>query len=478
MVQNTITKKQVKSALAKISKGFQGTKDPTQVYDQSYAEAIKRIDDQPSARSELARKALSWITYAARQLTTGELCHALAVEPDTEELDRDNIPDVDDIISVCAGLVVVDEASNVVRLVHYTTQEYLERVRGEWIPNAELEIASACLTYLSFPTFKSGWRDTSEVFEDRIEQHELLPYVAEFWAQHTYTLQEKLSETALAFLQDVNLVSSSHQPKWAADLRKGIYLGNVTGLHLTAQFGLLYFSERLLSRSENTSNLADAKDYDGRSPLSWAAEYGQQAIVEMLLERKDVDANAMDDFGLTPLAWASSRGHEEIVKLLMEQKNVDADPKDRDGWTPLSWAAYTGHEGVVRLLMERNEVQVNWKSVSGRTPLSLAAARGREATVRVLLEREDVDVNAKNSRDQTPLWLSAQRGYEGAVRLLLEREDVTMDCDNLYGWSPLDVAEMWGYEAVVELLKPRRPLKVLDCCLEPAIRSRNNPARP
>jgi hypothetical protein len=57
---------------------------------------------------ELAKRVLSWIIYAKRPLTTTEICCALAVEPDEAELDPENIPDVEDLLSVCAGLVVVD----------------------------------------------------------------------------------------------------------------------------------------------------------------------------------------------------------------------------------------------------------------------------------------------------------------------------------------------------------------------------------
>jgi len=77
----------------------------------------------------LARRVLSWMTYVQRLLTTGELCHAVGVEAGDKELDDDNIPDVEDVASVCAGLVTLDEESKIIRLVHYTTQEYFERLR-------------------------------------------------------------------------------------------------------------------------------------------------------------------------------------------------------------------------------------------------------------------------------------------------------------------------------------------------------------
>jgi hypothetical protein len=119
-------------------------------YDHAYEGAIERINGQVKDQEELAKQVLWWITCAKSPLTTLELQHALAVEINESQLDKDNFPQVEDIVSVCAGLVTVDEESSIIRLVHYTTQEYFDRTRGKWFPNAEANIATICVTYLSF----------------------------------------------------------------------------------------------------------------------------------------------------------------------------------------------------------------------------------------------------------------------------------------------------------------------------------------
>ncbi|KAF2622263.1 hypothetical protein BU25DRAFT_352674, partial [Macroventuria anomochaeta] len=121
------------SALNNLSKG-------SRALDDAYSEAIVRIDGQLQDERVLAKNVLSWISYSQRPLTTGDLCHALAVGLGDEELDRDNILDVEDILSVCAGLVTIDEESQVIRLVHYTTQDYLESIREKWNPDAQYNI--------------------------------------------------------------------------------------------------------------------------------------------------------------------------------------------------------------------------------------------------------------------------------------------------------------------------------------------------
>lgn len=86
-------------------------------YDEAYTEAMERIKGQPQGHCELAIQTLSWISCAKRPLAIRELGEALAVEPDAAELGRDNIPDIEDTLSVCGGLVVVDEQSQIIRLM-------------------------------------------------------------------------------------------------------------------------------------------------------------------------------------------------------------------------------------------------------------------------------------------------------------------------------------------------------------------------
>jgi len=58
--------------------------------------------------------------------------------------------------------------------------------------------------------------------------------------------------------------------------------------------------------------------------------------------------------GVTPLIWAARYGHEEVVRLLLREKNLQPDEVDANNRrTALSWAAGNGHEGVVRLFLAR-----------------------------------------------------------------------------------------------------------------------------
>ena len=64
-----------------------------------------------------------------------------------------------------------------------------------------------------------------------------------------------------------------------------------------------------------------------------------------------------------PLRYAAENGNEAVVKLLLEMGQVEADSKDRKNRTPLLCAARNGHEAVVKLLLETGQVEGDSKDL-------------------------------------------------------------------------------------------------------------------
>lgn len=175
-----------------------------------YKDAMERIKGQSTDQEDLAKEVLSWITCAKRPLNTSELQHALAVEAGESELDEDNLPQIEDMISVCAGLVTVDEESDIIRLVHYTTQEYFERTQEYWFPDAETDITKICVTYLSFSIFEDGPCLTDNAFEDRLESNKFYDYAARNWGNHAREALI-LHQEVINFLEHNSKVYASSQ---------------------------------------------------------------------------------------------------------------------------------------------------------------------------------------------------------------------------------------------------------------------------
>ena len=279
---------------------------------------MERIEGQVKDEEKLAKDALSWITCAKRPLTTLELQNGLAVESSDSELNEEKLCEIEDIISVCAGLVTVDEESHIIRLVHYTTQEYFERTWMSWFPNAQNDIAMACVAYLLFDAFDTGFCPTDQDFEARLRLNSLYKYAARNWGRHASVASAKMKQLIVDFLENEANVSASSQALMAS----GSYSGysqdvprQLTGVHLAAYFGLREVIIALLKNGHDP----DSKDSSDRTPLSYAAEKGHEAVVKLLLEKGTELETKDKKYGQTPLSWAAGNGHEAVVKLLLEK---------------------------------------------------------------------------------------------------------------------------------------------------------------
>lgn len=401
----------------------------------------------------MAIEVLSWVTCAKRPLTTLELLHALAVELGESRFHEDNLPDLDDIISVCAGLITVtaDPSGGTIRLVHYTTKEYFERKWTRWFSDAHNSIATICVTYLSFGVFQSGICFTDKNFETRLDQYPLYSYAAKNWGHHARA-QPINEELLRAFLDDAGKVNASVQGIFALNgfSSYGDYSQRVpqgfTGLHLAAYFGL----ERVVQSMIHHCDQSHVMDSMGRTPFIWAVYAGHVEVVKVFLEHC-VDAQSRDWDGRTPISLAASAGKVHTVNLLLDY-DVDPDSKDIDDQTPLSWAAYRGHSEVAQLLVKRG-ANPDTKDEYGKTPLSWAAANGWVQIVQFFLA-QPVDIDFKDELGRTPISWAAENGHAAVVRLLLEK-GAQPDSKDTEGHTPLFWAARYGHEAVLQLFHMR-----------------------
>ena len=413
---------------------------PSDLYD-SFRGIIARIRRRPT---ELGMRVLMWLHFARRPLELEELQHALAVEKSHLELDTGNIPSQKVILDYCLGLVVVDMKTSIVRFTHFTVEEYFSENAETELPNGCSSIAETCLTYLNFSGLRQPCMDLSSLIK-KSNNYALLNYAALYWG--TYVKQQ--CTDSLTGLARAILEHESERPPCAiqalySQVMFGTFVEKFSGVHATAYFGL----------AENMAKFSEVypKDELGRTPLSWAAGGGHEAVVRLLVERDGVDINAEDNEGRTPLIWAAYRGHEAVVRLLIEKDDVDIDAKDNDGMTLLICAAWGGHEGVVRLLIENGGIDINDKDQEGKTPLMWAAWGRHESVVRLLIESDGVDINDKDKEGNTPLIWAVWGGHEGVVRLLIESGGADINHKGQKGKTPLMQAAWRGDEGVVRLL--------------------------
>lgn len=75
---------------------------------------------------------------------------ALAIEPGQKHFDPGSCPSINLVLDICAGLLIFDEQSEVVRLVHYTLQDYFNDRGKITYTDVHRSIARICMSYLDF----------------------------------------------------------------------------------------------------------------------------------------------------------------------------------------------------------------------------------------------------------------------------------------------------------------------------------------
>ena len=435
LLDDKLTPKKIKEALAEFqrqaSREGQKGKQLADAYDQT----ITRIMEQEQGYRELAREALEWIISTEEPLTIIALQHALAVEENATKLSDDNFTDTNLIISVCGGLVTVNEQTNIIRLAHYTIQEYFEQARGTWFPEDQFNITRACIVYISFSDFGSG--DCSSLSQDLVkEQLDTYPfykYAIGHWGHHARK-SSRSGRLVQEFLQcPTKVVSASQALRIVRNKFLSPYEWEPTssnGLHLAAAFGL----HEMVALLQHLG--LSARDRTGREPLTIAAEAGEAVFVKTLLNTGRVNAGSRDERGRTALSLAAENGHESTVKLLLETDQVDVNSKDEEGQTPLHWATIRKREAIVGLLLAAGQVDVDSKDGNGRTPLSRAAGHDAETIVKLLLKTRQVDIDSKDNDGQTPLSWAARYGAEMSAKLLLETGQVDVNSKDNTGQTP------------------------------------------
>ena len=154
----------------------------------------------------------------------------------------------------------------------HTAVEYFHRNQERLFPNAHIDIATTCLTYLSFEKFERRIYQNYRELESLLIKYPFYVYAAQNWGHHARgEAEESIKDMALNFLRDGPKVDCASNVMLMR--RKILPRRSTSGLHVSAFFGL----ETILRHQlENTHMQADASLGDGsnRTPLLFAARNG------------------------------------------------------------------------------------------------------------------------------------------------------------------------------------------------------------
>ncbi|KAL3432421.1 ankyrin repeat-containing domain protein [Aspergillus tetrazonus] len=376
--------------------------------DESYERMLCNID-----RSLIndARRILTLLCFTSRPLTVAELIDAHASDMDglAQFTLEDRRLDIESLIDICSGLLEIpsvlnsssnSQTSQIVRIAHYSVQEYLEseRIKEQKAAAFALEaqashaaIAKICLAYLLEPQL-------SETPLDEASAHEFpfASYAAKFWYQHYANAGSMGFECCGRFGTALQAACAGAQESIAhillakgADVHtQGGELGNA--LQAAALRGLKKVVHALLAHG------SDPKTEGGEYglPLQAAAIAGNESVVRLLLD-KGADVNNHGGLYGNALQAALSFGHRGTARVLL-QRGADIYCQGGRYGNVLQAACLGGLADMVEMLLDRG-IDVNIQGGKYGTALQGAAVRGHEAVIKLLLGK-NADVKAQGGR--------------------------------------------------------------------------------
>ncbi|KAJ5374599.1 hypothetical protein N7517_006605 [Penicillium concentricum] len=328
---------------------------------QVYKSILERIDMQPRARRELARRFIGWVVFAKRRLKIDEVIHAFAVE-DMDYIEEAKFVSPDLLLRSCVGLVVLHD-DKTVAMVHATAYEFFAST--VLLPrDMETDIAETCLRYMCLSLFKEGPCTSRVKMARRLREMLFLNYASQNWARHLKKIEnveEDLKSLVQSFICNERLLNAALQAlhfsiELEDDLPESLFDSipqNQTALHVAAYWNLTGTLSTLIDAGPSAS-LADSH---GWTPLHYSCANRHFSSAEILV-RSGADIDAADHQGWTPLFWASFTGSLEIVRLLLS-KHADYRKRSIYGWTALHWAISRGETDVVLELARHHKTQLS-----------------------------------------------------------------------------------------------------------------------
>lgn len=413
--------------------------------DPTYDRVMAAIRQQPKPCLELAMNVFSWLVTSCRPLTVGEVRIAVSVQFEQCTLDESDKPDKATLLEVCAGLVIIDEASNTIHLSHLTVHEYLIRTASMGSKLVHSKLAAVCTSYLSLGIFSRGGCLSRASLDARLTAYPFFEYIARHLPTHLKSADENASHSiTLQLYRRTWAVSAWTQAslylRYSRNLVDHYFAASFRNvppvLHVASYIGNQFVIRQLLTAGEDIST----KCSEGRSVLHWAVVSGDMAVIRLLVDHGASVLNH-DNSGRSTLLDAASSGNPELVQYVL---NGGACPHTAasDGTTPIIVAALNGHDATVRLLLD-NGVDISIANDLGYTALHCAAYNGHEAVVRLLLDN-GADSSVRDKFGNTALLRAAADGQEGVIRILL-RQGASPSVQNLEGTTPLHYAMCGGY---------------------------------
>jgi hypothetical protein len=412
----------------------------------------------------LGLRILAIVSKARRQLSVGELLHALAVEPGELSFDKEALlDDSGDIIRTTGGLLYIREGA--VDVCHKTLTDYLctSGIRSKYFPEVDT-LAEICLTYMNYTDFG----EPCDEHAARKKEFPLLQYAVRNVGHHVGDAMERnpgLLKDCLKFLKGP-IPLGTFQVAVSPTLQRPIALrmkgvrDSTPLLHMAVLFGMPFLLKEIIE-----NHVTKDRGYKQETALHTAARARQVEAVRWLVDA-GAPVNATSYSGKTPLDVVMNRPYQmfeiraretiDLASILVEAAAERLESMESDASPEL----HVEIDVEVRIQMKKMTAErfqtlmgTDFREKSKETAKTIALSiafndvhldiSDEEEEIVIKLLEANADINSEFMPEATALQLASIYCRPGIVRALLDKRANPFLTRSL-GYTACDLARMRG----------------------------------
>ncbi|KAI9662308.1 MAG: hypothetical protein M1821_008475 [Bathelium mastoideum] len=264
----------------------------------TYERILHRVNERDIYSQRIVQRALRWtMTSFGFHLSVEALCEAVSIDDDAVRLDPDSIPDKEDILRLCSGLLcetAVGDKASLLRPAHFTVQEFLTQIdpikQPKFAPYRVDHVVDniwtqrVALQYLCFEDFSSPPVESINELREKYKKYPLRRSIMTSYKFNQQFLDDPSTDTSftnqmqvlldrdrpktflswaqeygLARRQDVNFYDGvSYRDLSDSDLRETTRrILSAHPLHFAASLGYTHVCSALIANGANPNHLSD-----------------------------------------------------------------------------------------------------------------------------------------------------------------------------------------------------------------------------
>ena len=159
-----------------------------------YERILRKVNNSSKDAQKMVQRCLRWIVHCNGKLSVTALCEAISIGGDETCLNREAIPEEDEVLRRCSSLIRKSASDDGLELAHFTVKEFLMSLdrdsNNEFgvysidLINDEPDLAVTCLKYLTLDDFACTLVFDDRTLDKQATEYAFRKYAVIMWGNH------------------------------------------------------------------------------------------------------------------------------------------------------------------------------------------------------------------------------------------------------------------------------------------------------